>query len=278
MVLSIVKHKKLLKDKIPIAVDVDRMYYYIEEVDGEQEAVKSVIGNQFTPVPYIDFKHNGRSAILISSMSGSGKSTLACKLIKEQLKLFKNEVIPPKEVLNPKTKKRVLVPQKRKIVLFTVAQSLDPAFEKAFGNNDNFIHIPTSDPNYMQLTIQNLAYCIVVFDDFENATDKVTNSFTLGFIKQLLEHSRKLKIHLILINHVTQNGYRTKDIIFESDTFCLFPFSNQNSVSKFLKAYGDVTKEESDQMIKNSMQAYTSLCFHKSYPRYYVTSKNIALL
>lgn len=281
--LTIVSNKKLLKNKIPIARDKEK-YYYIEKKDiPDDEVVTELDVNDVVPIPYLDVQHNQRSAVYISAMSGSGKSTLCAKLVKEQLKLLKDEEIPDKPVerFDLKTRKKyiAMVPQHRKIVLITVTDNLDPAFESAFGNNPNFVHIPTStDPDYLMFTMKNFAYCTVIFDDYENKNDKVTTAFTLGLITQLLEHSRKLHTHLFLLTHVTQNFNKTKDIIFECSTFFTAPFSNKNSVKKFLKSYGDVSDEEIETMIDDSMEEYTFLSFHKSYPRYYITYDKIALL
>ena len=254
--MSILKHKlktKLGDNELMLAQTKDEKYVYVSKKGvGETEFSSEL---EMLPFPYVDLKHRQRSGIFISGISGSGKSTIAKQLIDAYIKLLGKDT---------------------RIILFTQTEDLDPVFEPL--NAKTFVHVCIkTDPMYTYITPESLQNSVVVFDDYENL-DKVLQSFTLTLIKDILERGRKMNIQTILINHQTQNYNKTRALIFECDTYILFPNSNRNSVKKFLLSYGDIDKKEVDSLIEEAMNPFDFLLFRKSVPRYIMTKNKIKLM
>ena len=74
---------------------------------------------------------------------------------------------------------------------------------------------------------------IGMFDDYTNNPNKLVNAWTQAFLNQLLERSRKLHTHLIVVSHEQRAGHRTKLLNTESQAFVTFP-SNLNDTTKLL--------------------------------------------
>jgi adenylate kinase family enzyme len=254
--MSILKHKiktKLGENELLLAQNKEEKYVYVPKKGDEREIVTEL---GLTPYPFLDLKHRQRSGIFISGISGSGKSTIAKQLIDGYLKLLGKQT---------------------RIILFTQTEDLDPVFEP-FDESKSFVHVCIkSDPMYTSILTENLKDSIVIFDDYENL-DKSLQVFTMTLIKDILERGRKMNIQTILINHQTQNYNKTRALIFECDTYVLFPNSNKNSVKKFLLSYGDVDKKEVGDLIEDAMNPFDFLLFRKSVPRYILTKNKIKLI
>ena len=283
---TIRKSTTILKDAVPIAFDSStNMYYSIGEEEDATKQITSV--HQITPshletIPFLDLtnpKIIQRSGVFISAPSGAGKSSIAVNLAKQYLKILKNKKVPPKIVYDEVKKRSIATKRNRRVLLFTQATELDPAFMEEFGQSEffHFICINGSDEGYMNMKVSDLSNSIVIFDDFIGMS-KIIEVFTLTFIKNILEHSRKQDTQVIIISHQTQEYQKTKSIIFECDTYILAPFASQNSCRKFLESYGDVSKEQIATMIANSNRRFEFLIYHKSYPRYFQSKRNITLL
>lgn len=219
--------------------------------------------NTFIPIPFLNIKDNQRSMVFISAPSGSGKSYMAATLCKEYRNLI-NKNLP--------------------IILITKTLNDDPAFkqfEDYDKKNPTFTHFSIEEHFDLltsgQFDLTKANNCIVVIDDFEALTGPKWK-YIEYLIKHLAENSRKSKVQLILCVHTTQQGAKTKPMIFESDTYILFPNSNKNSCSKFLKSYGDIDNKQIEKLVQNTGIPHDFLLFHKSQPRYALTKQNIFIL
>ena len=251
--LEIVSENVLKKNKslIPVAYNTDKKIIVISDNCSEQNIISE---SSLSPVPYLDLTHNQRSMIFISGPSGSGKSSVAYSIS-----------------LNLRIR---LSDKKRKIVLFTKNADEDPAFKSA----KKIIQIGMfSDPHFIEIEPSHLSDCIVVFDDWEVLPKNLLNHVSL-LIKDLAERSRKLNISLLVINHQTQNYNVTRNLIFESDSYVLFPSANRNAFKRFAKSYMDITDDEIQNMIETCKKPHTWLIFHKSVPRFWQTDKKIIML
>lgn len=261
------KQKSKQIDNIPIGLTKSGKYICFGSKKEKDKQEVTDLESSISMLPYLDEKSKQRSAVFISGISGSGKSTV-CKEILDNVK-------------------------PRKIILFTTASNLDPVYkeyqqqdEKHFYEcqkkkkqyEPKFIHINLKCDECLELlTVENLANSTVIFDDFQ-ILDKKRYCLVESLLNDCLENGRKLSIQIITVVHQTQNYNKTRNIIFESDTFILFPWTNQNAVKKFLTSYGDMSKDEIEKAINESSEKFDRLIYHKSYPRYIQTKNKIYLL
>ena len=115
--------------------------------------------------------------------------------------------------------------------MFTSATEKDPAFAKV----KNVFQIDI-EGSMESAQISDLAKMISIFDDFTNHPNKRVNSWLFGYLSQLLERSRKLHTHLIVVSHQQRAGHSTKLLNLETQAFVAFP-SNLNDTTKLLKDY-----------------------------------------
>ena len=87
-----------------------------------------------------------------------------------------------------------------------------------------------------------------------------------------------MQINVIVINHQTQNYNKTRGIIFECEQYVIFPFTNPNSTRRFLTSYADLSKNEVEDIVEKSLDAFNYVFFRKAYPRYWMNSKIVKLL
>ena len=257
--MSLITSKEKLKDKILVGKvpskkekEKDTLIYF--DPDNVNGPLEMKFDQDIDTYPYIDIKNKQRAAIYVSSCSGAGKSTLAANLIKKI-----------REVRHDK---------KRKVVVFTSNSATDPAFEDI----KNLVVVNFDHPEFPLITSDMLEDNICVFDDFQGSVDKEMEKYVLGFIKMLLEHTRKLGVDLIIISHQTQQGLATKAIIFESYEYYLSFAANKNACLKFLESYFDLGKKEQRQLTNYRAKPFTFTCWRKSYPMYKVLGDTITLL
>jgi hypothetical protein len=232
------------------------IYYVPASEIPKNERIKFMeFDKPITPIPYINQKSNQRSASFISGISGSGKSTLAARLIKKI--------------------RRVRQDRHREIVVFSSGSIEDPVWSEF----DEIEVIDMNDERFMDIEIEDLAEYIIVFDDWENISNKDLKKYIAHFAKDVLERTRKLGADVIMINHMSQNYNITKGIIFECDTFFLNISANRNASIKFLKSYSHLTKKQLAELDAYEFSSeFGFVTFRKSYPSYIIVENSIQLL
>ena len=229
--------------------------YYTPGIPKERRVKRLEFDRNITPVPYIDVKHNQRTACFISGISGSGKSTLAVNLIKKI--------------------RRVRHDRKRPIAVFQNGTIEDPAFEDL--NDIEFIDL--NDERFMEIQIEDLSEYIIVFDDFEGLENKDLLKYTYNFLKNVLERTRKLEVDVIIINHMLMNYNKTKNIIFECSEYYLNIAANRNACIKFLKSYTELSKKQIEELAQHEFESsFDFVVFRKSYPCYLIVENTIQLI
>ncbi len=254
--------KKPTEDALAIGIEVPKnweigddvkQYIYVDENDeleGEPVVRLEVTeGNKFVSIPFIP--KDQRSAFFISGVSGSGKSTSGAMTVKlvRSIKEFK----------------------KYKTYLITLKKEKDPAFAKL----KNFWPLDLTDRDTLaELEDTEFENCIVIFDDWERA-DRDLLVWIFDLQRKLLELSRNRRVIPIVMTHVTQQGYLTKGIIFECDTYIMYHRNNFNACKRFLLAYLDVTKEMIEE-IKTMKGRFITV--RKSFPTHLLSEKLILKL
>ena len=269
----------LNNERIPIAVSKaepgsrPETYYIGMDKQGVNEITAH--GNiNISPIPPII--KNQRVAVYISGASGSGKSMMAARIAKQ----LQSRIKPMFKTASYDRKTKRMKQSKMRVVFFTGGVEEDPAFnifDKK--DTDEFLEIfMQKDPLFVNVTTDDLKDTICIFDDYENLQPASLAVFTFNFIKKLLEVSRKNNTQIIVINHQSQNYNLTKPIIFECNSYILFPWANKNSSIKFLESYGNTDKNEIRDMINSSSDMYDFLYMYKSAPRYYMNKHKIKML
>jgi ABC-type dipeptide/oligopeptide/nickel transport system ATPase component len=200
-------------------------------------------GQLVKPMPYLDLAHKQRSATFVSGVSGSGKSMIGASLIRKLRWLRKDA--------------------ERPAAIFSTTLINDPAY----ANLKHVEFISLEDPRFLELEINELEDRIILFDDHENLKDPRLARYALGFIKDVLERTRKLGVDVVVINHMTQNYHATRNIIFECDTYYLNIAQNRNSSKRFLTSYTELSKKEiSDLCSQEYESAFVFVTYHKCAP------------
>ena len=247
------------KDSLPIAnVSGHNMNIYIQptkkkfdercrclSIDNSNEEDDT----KLIPLPLI--YENQRSALYISGVSGSGKSTSAAQYIKQIRKIHRYNDMP--------------------VYFFTWSALPDPAYKDI----PKFYRVDLKNEDFMSLDTTECANSICLFDDYTSIPDKEIKTYIDKFIRELLENSRKQNTLLIIINHITQDYNRTRHIIFECDSYILYPQFNLNSTTKFLKSYLDLSDE---QLAKIKDMDSRWIFVRKVVPRYLISEQEVILL
>lgn len=229
----------------PIAQDKEGQIY----VKYSKGSTKEIPLENGEYIPHlIDDKQ--RCSFYISGASGSGKSTEASRIVKELKKM-------------PKYKDNA-------VIFVSLTEEDDPAFE-----NMDYFRMPLND-EYLEAEPTYFKNCIVIFDDIESGDKQLVRQI-IRLNKKLLERGRKNNIVVISILHQTLNYQTSRDMIFESDVYVLYPSFNLNSTLRFLKHYLDVDNRELRQ-IQSLIKDERKIWIRKSVPRVLVTSEIVKLL
>lgn len=265
------------KNKKVIFVNDKREYKTEESTDSsgvsktEKIRINDVYkGSDLQPIPYL--KKNQRSAVYISGCSGCGKSTFCAGLIDWYRILHKNPL--------------------REVFLFTRGEQNDPAFKKY--ENDkilkthrgkkieipafNMFHVERDFDLISKITVKNLHDSIIIFDDWESISNKFQREFIYNMIKKILEESRKLSCDVVIITHGTLQGKLTKPILFECDSYVVFPLGTPKAYRSLTENYSELNKDEVNNIYSSLSKAHDFFFYRKSFPQYYITPYEIKML
>jgi adenylate kinase family enzyme len=248
-----VNKKKCVAVAVIIKNDIKKnrtIIYYTDEVGFDdcfdEYFVDTKIETIF-PIPYLT--KDQRIMTSISGASGSGKSVFSSKLIDEIYKIDRNI---------------------KGTAIFSAATEPDPAFAKL----KNIFRIDMEE-SMQTAQITDVRNMICLFDDFGHHRNKYVNAWVHDFLSQLLERSRKLNTHLIVVSHVQRAGHKTRLINLESQSFVVFP-SNLSETTKLLKDYLAFNKKQLEYALdigkKNGRFAYIYI---NRMPNYLVSQDRI---
>lgn len=247
--------KKDDKGESAIAKDGKKFIDVIFNDNEEDDVVFYKPEKELEYIPNCDDEQ--RMALYISGSSGSGKSTFCAQTIKKL-----------------QEKKRF----KKMPVLFFSAKNIDYGIDKAFNGIKNFIAIDIYDNTFLELDPMDVKDSICIFDDYDQVKDKEIYEQLVFVIKQLLELGRKNNTHIMIIRHQTMDYAKSRDIIFECDTYVLFPRVNMNTAVKFTKSYFSDNKDDLALIKKIKGKSFTPLILHKTVPQFMMCPKWIKLL
>jgi hypothetical protein len=211
------------------------------------------------PIPYKS--ENQRICANIVGASGSGKSVFLARFIRASNKYDKSI---------------------EHNLLITASESEDPAFdiviEGLSKKKQEQYEVRKIDMEYApsELAIEQLANYNLIFDDYGFQKDAMTNKWLQHLQGQLLERSRKLNTNLYIINHDARNFNKTKLTLIESQTFVVFPQSNEDSARKLLKSYCFENKERLNYAMGIDNGPFTFLLYQRN-PAYIMSQDRIEL-
>jgi GTPase SAR1 family protein len=194
--------------------------------------------------------------IFCSGSSGSGKSFYISQLIKRNF--------PPSQLVY------LFSPIEDDVSFegLNIFQVNLESFEEIFGN-----------PFTIEMLDDGKNASIVIMDDIESIANSKIRKMYLDIRDQLLErgrsHSGGYGITTITVSHNPMGGNLTKSSIRESDSFILFPSSNQRDTRTLLERYSGITRDNIQEILKLNTRG---VFIKKTVPSYYVAEHNIALL
>jgi hypothetical protein len=121
--------------------------------------------------------------------------------------------------------------------------------------------------------------CIIFFDDCHTVhNDKIRKEID-KLMKDIIEVGRKLKITIVISNHLIIPDERkiARCILNELTLLCVFPRSGSSQqIGYCLTKYFDYTKYQVEEFTKKNMDTRW-VCFYKDYPKI-VVSENQAII
>lgn len=185
---------------------------------------------------------------VISGRSGSGKSTIAALYMREYLEMFPD----------------------RRVVLITTHDG-EPAYapieHAQILLDEDFVKAPP--------TLDDLANCLVVFDDCDNPASKKLFTAYKTLNDSLTANGRKYGIHVVSLIHMITGGYATRLLLSEATRVWFFNGSSSYHVHRWLKEYAGMDPKQIRRVLSSSSR-WT--CVSLTQPPYVLTEHEVYLL
>ncbi len=177
----------------------------LEEKNNLGTEVKLEGNAMFIPVPNIE----KRECQYISGCSGSGKSRYCALYMRQWKKLFPDG----------------------KIYLFS-DKDFDPAYEGISLTRVNIRELVKIPGKLDELNFEN---ALVVFDDIDTIMDKKMSTIVQALQRRVLELCRQFNTYNLNINHLNNEGHKTRTFLNECDRYVFFPsFGNETQMEYFM--------------------------------------------
>ena len=287
-IIDDMKKKKNKKD-IPIAriFDYDkeeeklskkpkRCVFFNEDKSIGEQTLKCSDNEKFLLYPYKT--KNQVFTCLICGGQGSGKSYISVQFVEQLLDEFpdiKNvfylTASSRDDTVHDKLKKRM---NKRKEKVIT-GKGRNKKIEEIEIEEPIFIQLNPENTDLYDMDIDIFENSIFLIDDFEKLKDMQLQKLLFHFVDRLTNMGRKCNINVVQILHkLKQRGGRNAETILESNFITTFP--NHSWVNTESFCYYDLGwKPKRIEQLKNLDTR--SLTFHKAYPNYYVSDREISL-
>jgi hypothetical protein len=165
-------------------------------------------------------------------------------------------------------------------------------YKKQFPNNPFYLVSPKDDdetinkqnPNRIaitydtfvseeRLTLEEIAPCIILFDDTEAISDAGVRKGVDSFRDQCLVRGRSLNISVCTIMHLHSGGFATRTLILESNTITFFPQGGQiKGIHDILKTYAGLDENTIKELLAMKTDGVHTACtYHKTFPNWLST-------
>lgn len=194
-----------------------------------------------------------RECLFISGQSNSGKSYFASKYMNNFNKLF-----PTSDIY------------------LISSKNYEPAFEGLNIKQLDLNHIKdiveSGTPPYEFFVGKKQS--LVVFDDVEGLEKKMEENVRT-ILKSILEVGRASRIYCICINHLLNNGFKTKFIINEATMVVVFPkLISHHNLKYYLESYLGFSKQQINKLLSLKSRW---IAINKN-PRYIIGKNDIILM
>ena len=226
--------------------DEEQIYEQRITVPKKELLIPRDMNSSVFPLP--TFEEDSSDSIYISGPRRSGKSTWIANFIREYHRKY----------------------PKNNVIILSACKD-DPAFGQ-------IPYLKRIDPDELiedPLDLEELGKSLIIFDDYENFSKEV-NEVVANLRNEILNNGRKLRISIIIAQHITFDYRRTRVQLFECESYVIFPKSgNINMLNRLFNTYLGLPKDK----VKKIMEFPSRWVFiKKSYPKYAIHAKGIMLL
>lgn len=242
-VLNLLLHEKKITDK--------RIKEIVKQCEKDE---KNNLGSSFKikepncmliPIPNI----NKRECYYISGCAGSGKSRFTAMYIRQWRKIFPEGMV----------------------YLFS-DKEYDPAYDNIDLERVNIRDLVKNPQSINELNFNN---ALVIFDDIDTIMDPKMSKIVYGLQKKVLELCRQYNTYNININHLSNEGYKTKIFFNECDKYVFFPgFGNEQQLDYFLSKSIGLYKRAKEKI--QSLEGW--VIYSQRPPAQYFMNKDTILL
>ena len=213
------------------------------------EELKLKAGEHFEPTPNINKE---RDILFVVGASGSGKSYFVSQYARNYKKMH----------------------SKSSIYVFSTLDDDKDGIDKI--GKIHRIKLDDEFVNGEMIDTKEFENSLVIFDDFDNISNKKTKAVVSAYLNNMLQTGRHYKITLCITFHVSCAGNATKHILNEASSIKFFPQVIGSRNLKYLcESYLGLSKAQIEMVKKLDSRAVT---IFRSYPKCYMTDKEIGIL
>ena len=139
------------------------------------------------------------------------------------------------------------------------------------------INLQTEDDLLNLPSNHELKNCVCLFDDIDAFPREIAD-FLNAYRDSILECGRHHNITVLSTSHQLYNWAKTRIILNECETICLFPHANKRSSMKFLRDRMGLDVKQTEKIVNESMDAGRSLICRLSAPNMIMHEKGIILI
>jgi hypothetical protein len=186
--------------------------------------------------------------VYVAGKSGAGKSTFTAQYIREYQEMFPD----------------------RRVVLFSTHDD-EKAYKKL-----NIVQVEL-DEEFLESppTLDELAECLVVFDDTDNLQDKQLQQAINGVNADLLANGRKYNIHVITLAHQLMDYCRSRTLLNEANRVVFFNGGSAYHIQRYMKVYAGLEPKQIRRIL-NSKSRWT--CLGLTLPNYVINEHEVYII
>jgi hypothetical protein len=120
-----------------------------------------------------------------------------------------------------------------------------------------------------------LADCMVIFDDIDSITNKELREYMWGLRDELLGVGSHIGTYVVNTSHELSNWKSTRSSLKEATTITMFPGAERQKIKDFLKEKQGLTKQQVEEVMSLKTRWIT---LNRYYPPYIVHERGVLML